>query len=161
MPLAVLPWVTYLALPISVHPLLILLPSAALLGLAVSLTAGSFKESTSRPSIRSSAGSYCLRPEYASDRHDQAIADHTGMARWWLRSWLRAAHRGVPTFLVTAPRCWGQSPMALAESPAQRQELVAALRQLDALERTVVRAAPRMPDPAGRALPLRLPAAAG
>jgi len=32
MPLAVLPWVTYLALPISVHPLLILLPSAALLG---------------------------------------------------------------------------------------------------------------------------------
>jgi len=34
MPLAVLPWITYLALPISVHPLLILLPSAALLGLA-------------------------------------------------------------------------------------------------------------------------------
>ena len=29
MPLAVLPWVTYLALPISVHPLVILLPSAA------------------------------------------------------------------------------------------------------------------------------------
>jgi integrating conjugative element membrane protein (TIGR03747 family) len=44
MPLAVLPWVTHLALPISVHPLLILLPSAALLGLAVSLTAGSFKK---------------------------------------------------------------------------------------------------------------------
>ena len=43
-PLAVLPWITYLALPISVHPLLILLPSAALLGLAVSLTAGSFKK---------------------------------------------------------------------------------------------------------------------
>jgi hypothetical protein len=35
MPLAVLPWVTYLALPVSVHPLLILLPSAALLGVAV------------------------------------------------------------------------------------------------------------------------------
>ena len=34
----------YLALPISMHPLLILLPSAALLGLAVSLTAGSFKK---------------------------------------------------------------------------------------------------------------------
>ncbi len=34
-PLAVLPWVTYLALPVSVNPLLILLPSAALLGLAV------------------------------------------------------------------------------------------------------------------------------
>lgn len=44
MPLAVLPWVTYLALPVSVHPLVILLPSAALLGLAVSLTAGSFKK---------------------------------------------------------------------------------------------------------------------
>ena len=43
MPLAVLPWATYLALPISVHPLVILLPSAALLGMAVSLTAGSFK----------------------------------------------------------------------------------------------------------------------
>ena len=50
--------------------------------------------------------------------------------------WLRAAHRGVPTFLVTA-LLMGQSSMALAESPAQRQELVAALRQLDALERTV------------------------
>jgi len=41
--------------------------------------------------------------------------------------WLRAAHRGVPTFLVTA-LLLGQSQMALAESPAQRQELVAALR---------------------------------
>ena len=50
--------------------------------------------------------------------------------------WLRAAHRGVPNFLVTA-LVLGQSPMALAESPAQRQELIAALRQLDALERTV------------------------
>ncbi|MBN0364558.1 TIGR03747 family integrating conjugative element membrane protein, partial [Pseudomonas aeruginosa] len=44
MPLAVLPWATYLALPISVHPLVILLPSAALLWMAVSLTAGSFKK---------------------------------------------------------------------------------------------------------------------
>ena len=44
LPLAVLPWVAYLALPISMHPLLILLPSAALLGLAVNLTAGSFKK---------------------------------------------------------------------------------------------------------------------
>ncbi|MBF3270323.1 RAQPRD family plasmid, partial [Pseudomonas aeruginosa] len=43
--------------------------------------------------------------------------------------WLRAAHRGVPTCFVTA-LVLGQSPMALAESPAQRQELVAALRQL-------------------------------
>ena len=36
--------------------------------------------------------------------------------------WLRAAYRGVPTFLVTA-LLLGQSSMALAESPAQRQEL--------------------------------------
>ena len=54
--------------------------------------------------------------------------------------WLRAAHRGVPTFLVTA-LLLGQSQMALAESPAQRQELVAALRQLDALEHAVVHSA--------------------
>ncbi|MEH6498322.1 MAG: TIGR03747 family integrating conjugative element membrane protein [Pseudoalteromonas distincta] len=44
MPLAVLPWVLYLAMPISVHPLLILLPSAAVLGLAVNIAAGSFKK---------------------------------------------------------------------------------------------------------------------
>lgn len=44
MPLAVLPWVTYLALPVSVHPLLILLPSAALLGLAVAISAATFKK---------------------------------------------------------------------------------------------------------------------
>ncbi|HBO0987396.1 TPA: TIGR03747 family integrating conjugative element membrane protein [Pseudomonas aeruginosa] len=44
MPLAVLPWVTYLALPVSVHPLLVLLPCASLLGLAVNIAAGSFKK---------------------------------------------------------------------------------------------------------------------
>lgn len=54
--------------------------------------------------------------------------------------WLRAAHRGVPTFLTTV-LLTGLSPMTLAESPAQRQELVAALRQLDALERTVTHSA--------------------
>ena len=54
--------------------------------------------------------------------------------------WLHAAHRGMPTFLVTA-LLLGQFPMALAESPAQRQELVAALRQLDALEHAVVHSA--------------------
>jgi integrating conjugative element membrane protein (TIGR03747 family) len=43
-PLVVLPWVVFLALPVSLHPLLILLPSAVLLGLAVNLTAGSFKK---------------------------------------------------------------------------------------------------------------------
>ncbi|WP_193073064.1 TIGR03747 family integrating conjugative element membrane protein [Pseudomonas sp. FME51] len=44
LPLSILPWVIYLAMPVSVHPLLILLPSAALLGLAVALTASSFKK---------------------------------------------------------------------------------------------------------------------
>lgn len=44
MPLAVLPWVTYLALPVSVHPLLILLPGAALLGVAVDIASATFKK---------------------------------------------------------------------------------------------------------------------
>lgn len=44
MPLAVAPWVIYLALPVSVSPLLILLPSAILLGIAVDIAAGSFKK---------------------------------------------------------------------------------------------------------------------
>lgn len=44
MPLAVLPWVIYLSLPVSVSPLLILLPSAILLGLAMDIAAGSFKK---------------------------------------------------------------------------------------------------------------------
>ena len=43
-PLAVLPWVTYLALPVNVNSLLILLPSAALLGVAMDIGAGSFKK---------------------------------------------------------------------------------------------------------------------
>ncbi|OZI62787.1 MULTISPECIES: RAQPRD family integrative conjugative element protein [Bordetella] len=58
--------------------------------------------------------------------------------------WQRAAHCGVPTFLVMA-LLLGQSPMTLAESPAQRQELAAALRQLDALERTVADSASHTP----------------
>lgn len=44
MPLAVLPWVSYLALPISVPPVTVLLPAAIALGIAVDLTAGSFKK---------------------------------------------------------------------------------------------------------------------
>jgi len=44
MPLAVLPWVTYLALPVSLHPLVILLPSAAMLGAAMNIAASSFKK---------------------------------------------------------------------------------------------------------------------
>lgn len=43
-PLIVLPWVVYLALPVSVHPLWILTPGAMLLCLAVNLAAGSFKK---------------------------------------------------------------------------------------------------------------------
>ncbi|WP_140720745.1 TIGR03747 family integrating conjugative element membrane protein [Pseudomonas sp. Hp2] len=44
MPLAVAPWVIHLTLPVSLHPLLVLLPSAILLGLAVDIAAGSFKK---------------------------------------------------------------------------------------------------------------------
>lgn len=44
MPLVVLPWIIYLALPVSVHPLLILLPSAILLGIAVCIAASTFKK---------------------------------------------------------------------------------------------------------------------
>jgi integrating conjugative element membrane protein (TIGR03747 family) len=43
-PLAALPWGLYLALPITVHPLLILLPSAILLGVAVDIAACNFKK---------------------------------------------------------------------------------------------------------------------
>ncbi|NWA02319.1 TIGR03747 family integrating conjugative element membrane protein [Pseudomonas gingeri] len=43
-PLWVAPWIIYPALPISVNPLLILLPGAAALGLAVSISVGSFKK---------------------------------------------------------------------------------------------------------------------
>ncbi|MDW5587567.1 TIGR03747 family integrating conjugative element membrane protein [Pseudomonas aeruginosa] len=44
MPLAVLPWVTYLALPVSLHPLMVLLPSAAMLGVAMNIAVSSFKK---------------------------------------------------------------------------------------------------------------------
>ena len=44
MPLVVLPWLIYLALPVSASPLLVLLPSAMLLGTAVNIAAGSFKK---------------------------------------------------------------------------------------------------------------------
>lgn len=43
-PTAVLPWVVYLALPVSVPPLLILLPAAILLALAINITAAQFKK---------------------------------------------------------------------------------------------------------------------
>lgn len=44
LPVLTLPWVIYLAMPVSVHPLLIFLPCAAVLALAVNITAGSFKK---------------------------------------------------------------------------------------------------------------------
>ncbi|WP_248746220.1 TIGR03747 family integrating conjugative element membrane protein [Pseudomonas sp. MWU12-2037] len=44
LPLAVLPWVVYLTLPVSVHPLWILLPAALMLGVVMDVTAGSFKK---------------------------------------------------------------------------------------------------------------------
>lgn len=44
LPLAILPWTLYLAIPISISPLLVLLPCAAMLGVSVSITAASFKK---------------------------------------------------------------------------------------------------------------------
>jgi len=46
--------------------------------------------------------------------------------------WRRAAQCGLPLLLMTA-----LSPTAFAEAAIQRQELTAALRQLDGLERLV------------------------
>ncbi|MBX8508955.1 TIGR03747 family integrating conjugative element membrane protein [Pseudomonas cichorii] len=43
-PLAVMPWVLYLALPMSVSPVLVLMPCAGALGVVVSITVGSFKK---------------------------------------------------------------------------------------------------------------------
>ncbi|UXJ50124.1 TIGR03747 family integrating conjugative element membrane protein [Pseudomonas citronellolis] len=43
-PIAVMPWILYLTLPISVHPLLILLPCAVLLAVVANITASSFKK---------------------------------------------------------------------------------------------------------------------
>jgi len=43
-PLAVAPWIIYLALPVSWPPVFVLLPCAVALGMAVSITAGSFKK---------------------------------------------------------------------------------------------------------------------
>jgi integrating conjugative element membrane protein (TIGR03747 family) len=43
-PLALLPWGIYLSFPISIHPLWILLPSAALLSVAIRVTAATFKK---------------------------------------------------------------------------------------------------------------------
>ncbi|MBX8554351.1 TIGR03747 family integrating conjugative element membrane protein [Pseudomonas cichorii] len=43
-PLAVIPWVLYLALPMSVSPVLVLMPCAGAFGIVVSITIGSFKK---------------------------------------------------------------------------------------------------------------------
>ncbi|WP_397458529.1 TIGR03747 family integrating conjugative element membrane protein [Pseudomonas asplenii] len=44
LPLAIFPWVAYLALPVSLPPLSILLPAAVLQAIAVNVTVGSFKK---------------------------------------------------------------------------------------------------------------------
>lgn len=43
-PLMIVPWTVYLAMPVSVSPLLVLLPSAVLLGMSVYITVSSFKK---------------------------------------------------------------------------------------------------------------------
>ena len=44
LPLVVLAWVIYLALPFSLHPTFVVLPFAALFALTVSVTASTFKK---------------------------------------------------------------------------------------------------------------------
>ncbi|TVT81958.1 TIGR03747 family integrating conjugative element membrane protein [Pseudomonas sp. H3(2019)] len=44
LPLTIVPWTVYLAIPISISPLLILLPCALLLGVSVCITVSSFKK---------------------------------------------------------------------------------------------------------------------
>jgi len=58
--------------------------------------------------------------------------------------WRRTAQYGLPLLLMTA---W--SPTAFAEAAHQRQELAAALRQLDALERLVQHSEANTPVIAG------------
>lgn len=59
-------------------------------------------------------------------------------------TWLRADHRGAP-LLLAAVLLPGLSSVVHAKAPAQRQELTAALRQLDAQERAVADSAARTP----------------
>ena len=61
---------------------------------------------------------------------------------------LRAVRRSAPIFL-SAALTLGSSFPAHADTPAQRQELATALRQLDALERLVVQSASRTPAEPG------------
>ncbi|MCU1765525.1 TIGR03747 family integrating conjugative element membrane protein [Pseudomonas protegens] len=44
LPLVIVPWTIYLAIPVSINPLFVLLPCAALLALSVSITISSFKK---------------------------------------------------------------------------------------------------------------------
>ncbi len=44
LPLLVLSWVVYLALPFSLHPTFVILPFATLFALSVAVTASSFKK---------------------------------------------------------------------------------------------------------------------
>ncbi|MCW2478042.1 RAQPRD family integrative conjugative element protein [Candidatus Symbiopectobacterium sp. NZEC135] len=61
---------------------------------------------------------------------------------------LRAVRRSAPIFL-SAALMLGSSFSAHADTPAQSQDLAAALRQLDALERLVVQSASRTPAELG------------
>lgn len=100
-------------------------------------------------SIGAPADSYCLQLEAALiGKIDPLPISHRKGAMLASR-WLRAASRGVFVLLMTA-FLLGRSPMVRAESPQQRQELAAALRQLDALERTVARSAAHTPFTPGR-----------
>ena len=59
-------------------------------------------------------------------------------------TWLRADHRGAP-LLLAAALLPSLSSVVHAKAPAQRQKLTAALRQLDAQERTMADSAAHTP----------------
>ena len=65
------------------------------------------------------------------------------MARWWLQPGCVPRIAACPLSRDGPPA--GPVPDGVGRVPAQRQELVAALRQLDALERTVADSAARAP----------------
>ncbi|KFX02477.1 hypothetical protein KP22_18470 [Pectobacterium betavasculorum] len=65
-----------------------------------------------------------------------------------LTAQLRAVRRNAPIFL-SAALMLGSSFSVYADTPAQNQDLAAALRQLDALERLVVQSASRIPAEPG------------
>jgi RAQPRD family integrative conjugative element protein len=144
MPLAVLPWVTYLALPVSVHPLLILLPSAALLGVAVCI-ARRRSRSTKRvvPRCRKAVARFRLiaAPEDRPFEH-RAIRIPGERLDGNLRSPAQVRRHAIAALL---PRCSSLRACSRRRCRCRRQRreremLAAVTRQLELLDRLAERA---------------------